>query len=174
VGKLFGMAHAMRGGIGTASLRVDGITVAALVAANAIGDVIDPACGEVVAGARSDDGRSLRHSTRAIAAGHLPEPLIGGATTIGIVATDAMLTKTQAGKLATMSHDGLARTIDPVHTMSDGDTMFALATGTNPRSMHLTLLGALAAQVTAAAVLNAVNQATGLPAWPSAAEWRSR
>ncbi len=174
VGKLFGMAQAMRGGIGSASVRVDDITVAALVAVNAVGDVIDPRCGQTLAGARTDDGLSLRHSTRAIVAGDLPQPLIGGATTIGIVATDAVLTKAQARKLATMSHDGLARTLDPVHTMSDGDTMFALATGAAQRSLHLTLLGALAAQVTAAAVLNAVNHATSLPAWPSAAEWRSR
>jgi L-aminopeptidase/D-esterase-like protein len=174
VGKLFGIAHAMRGGIGSASVRVDGITIAALVAVNAVGDVIDPGNGQTMAGARTDDGLSLRHSTRAIAAGDLPQPLIGGATTIGIVATDAMLTKAEARKLATMSHDGLARAIDPVHTMSDGDTMFALATGAAQRGLHLTLLGALAAQVTAAAVLNAVNHATSLPAWPSAAEWRSR
>jgi L-aminopeptidase/D-esterase-like protein len=82
-----------------------------------------------------------------------------------------VLTKPQAGKLATMSHDGLARCIDPVHTMTDGDTLFALGTGRSGRNLHLTVLGALAARVTAQAVLNAVRQARGLPGWPSASEW---
>jgi L-aminopeptidase/D-esterase-like protein len=175
VGKLFGVQRAMKGGIGFASLTVEGITVAALIAVNAIGDVIDPASGRPVAGARTADGRDLLGSTDAIARGELPPALVtGGATTIGVVATDATLTKAQANKLATMAHDGLARTIDPVHTMSDGDTLFALATGRAGRSPHLTLLGALAARATAQAVLNAVEHAQGLPGWPSARELRTK
>ncbi|MED5618703.1 P1 family peptidase [Ideonella sp. BN130291] len=172
VGKLFGIAHAMKGGIGSASLTVDGVTVAALVAVNAVGDIIDPATGRLLAGARSADGRSLIGSTDAMVRGQGPSQLVaGGATTIGVVATDAVLTKAQAHKLATLSHDGLARCIDPVHTMTDGDTMFALATGRSGRTPHLTWLGALAARVTTAAVLNAITQAQGLPGWPSASEW---
>ena len=89
------------------------------------------------------------------------------ATTIGVVATDAVLTKAQANKLATMAHDGLARCIDPVHTMTDGDTLFALATGASARSGDMTVLGALAAHATTLAVLNAVQLAQGLPALPS-------
>ena len=167
VGKLFGIGRAMKGGIGTASLRVGAITVGALVAVNAIGDVVDPASGRVVAGARSDDGRTALNTMAALCAGRLPAALMAGmATTIGIVATDARLSKAQTNKLASMAHDGLARAINPVHTASDGDALFALATGgaglpaANPA--HLTVLGALAAEVTARAVLNAVRAAQGL------------
>ena len=163
VGKLFGIERAMRGGLGSASVVVDGITVAALVAVNAIGDVIDPASGEVVAGARSPDRRSLHGTMRALLRGELPAPLqVGNATTIGVVATDAVLTKTEATKIAQMAHDGFARTINPVHTMTDGDTIFALGTGASGRSANITLLGALGAEVMAAAVLRAVRAATTL------------
>lgn len=170
VGKLFGIERAMKGGIGTASMRLGAFTVGALVAVNPTGDVIDPAHGRVVAGTRGDDGRP-RSAARAIAAGELPPRAIAGmATTIGIVATDAALSKAQANKLATMAHDGLARCIDPVHTMADGDTLFALATGGSGRPGDMTVLGTLAAAVTTRAVLNAVRAATGLqsPALPAA------
>jgi L-aminopeptidase/D-esterase-like protein len=173
VGKLFGIERAMRGGIGTASIRVGPITVAALIAVNATGDVIDPASGRVVAGMRGADGRPQR-ATDAIAAGALPPRAIAGmATTIGIVATDAVLTKAQANKLAAMAQDGLARTIDPVHTMGDGDTLFALASGRSGRPGEMTVLGALAAAVTARAVLNAVHHATALaePPLPAARDF---
>jgi L-aminopeptidase/D-esterase-like protein len=167
VGKLFGIERAMKGGIGTASLRIVGLTVGALVAVNAIGDVVDPATGRVVAGARGADGRTTLDSMAALLRGELPaRALAGMATTIGIVATDAALSKAQANKLASMAHDGLARTIQPVHTMTDGDTLFALATGRSGRGGDLTLLGALAAEVTARAVLNAVRAATGLASPP--------
>ncbi len=113
--------------------------------------MIDPVSGRVVAGMRGADGRPQR-ATDAIAAGALPPRAIAGmATTIGIVATDAVLTKAQANKLAAMAQDGLARTIDPVHTMGDGDTLFALASGRSGRPGEMTVLGALAAAVTARA-----------------------
>lgn len=171
VGKLFGIARAMKGGIGSASLKVGAITVGALVAVNAIGDVVDPASGRVVAGARADDGRRPLDTLTALIDGQLPAHLMAGmATTIGIVATDAQLTKAQANKLAAMSHDGLSRSINPVHTAGDGDAMFAVATGGSGKPGHLTVLGALAAEVTARAVLNAVRAAHGLtdPDLPSA------
>ena len=180
VGKLFGIARAMRGGLGSASVTVGGITVAALVAANAIGDVIDPATGQPIAGARSEDGQHLHGTMRAMRAGEVMAPLqAGSATTIGVVATDAVLTKAQANKLAQMAHDGFARSINPVHTMTDGDTIFALATGASGRSAHLTLLGALAADVMATAVLRGVRAATalsgpGLPTLPCAADFDAR
>ncbi len=170
VGKLFGIERAMRGGIGTASLQLGAVTVGALVAVNATGDVIDPADSRIVAGTRGDDGRP-RGATLAMARGELPQRAVAGmATTIGIVATDAVLTKAQANKLATMAHDGLARTIDPAHTMVDGDTLFALATGASRRPGELTVLGALVATVTARAVLNAVRAASTLqqPPLPAA------
>lgn len=163
VGKLFGIARAMRGGLGSASVRVGGITVAALVAVNAVGDVVDPASGRTVAGARTSDGTALLGTMQALLRGELPVLLQPGmATTIGVVATDAVLTKSQANKMAQMAHDGLARSINPVHTMTDGDTVFALATGSSGLSAHMTLLGALGAEVMAAAVLNAVRAATHL------------
>ena len=167
VGKLFGIGRAMKGGIGTASIQVGAITVGALVAVNAIGDVVDPASGRVIAGARSDDGRSALNTMAALCAGRLPSALMAGmATTIGIVATDARLSKAQTNKLASMAHDGLARAINPVHTASDGDALFALATGgaglAAASPAHLSVLGALAAEVTARAVLNAVRAAQGL------------
>ena len=167
VGKLFGIDRAMKGGIGTASLKVGAITVAALVAVNAVGDVVDPANGRVIAGARSDDGLAALNTMAALCAGRLPAALLAGmATTIGIVATDARLSKAQTNKLASMAHDGLARAINPVHTASDGDALFALATGGAGLPGHgpasLSVLGALAAEVTARAVLNAVRAAHGL------------
>ncbi|MGD9833444.1 MAG: P1 family peptidase [Piscinibacter sp.] len=163
VGKLFGIERAMRGGIGSAAVTVAGITVGALVAVNALGDVIDPASGRPVAGARSADGKSLFGTMDALLRGELPAPFQPGqATTIGVIATDARLTKSQANKVAQMAHDGLARSINPVHTMGDGDTLFALATGAGGREANVTLLGALAAEVTARAVLRAVHAATGL------------
>ena len=173
VGKLFGITRAMKGGIGTASITVGAITVAALVAVNAVGDVIDPASGRVLAGARDDSGRAPLHMMNALLAGRAPAPLMAGmATTIGIVATDASLSKAQTNKLAGMAHDGLARCINPVHTASDGDLMFALATGGSGRPGHMSVLGALAAEVTARAVLNAVRAAHGLqdPDLPSAGD----
>lgn len=171
VGKLFGIESAMKGGIGTASLRIGAVTVAALVAVNAIGDVVDPASGRILAGARTVDGRAPLDSVAAILRGELPQGALAGmATTIGVVATDAALTKAQANKLATMAHDGLARCIRPVHTMSDGDTLFALATGGSGRSGEMTVLGVMAAEVTARAVLNAVRAATALFEPPLPAE----
>jgi L-aminopeptidase/D-esterase-like protein len=174
IGKFFGIQRAMRGGLGSASITVGGVTVGALVAVNAGGDVIDPATGRVVAGARTPDGRSLIGTMAALARGELFSPLqIGSATTLGLVATDAVLTKAQAGKLAQMAHDGFARAINPVHTQTDGDTIFALATGTSRLTPNLTLLGSLGAEVMARAIVRAVLAATrlsgeGLPDLPAA------
>ena len=174
VGKLLGVARAMKGGIGCASVCVDGFTVAAMVAVNAVGDVIDPSNGRVLAGARSADGKSCVGIVRTLLQGpaEVRPELTGMATTIGIVATDAVLTKTAATKLAQMSHDGLARVINPVHTLSDGDVMFALATSASGKAGDLNLLGILAAEVTARAVLNAVRGARSLssPDLPAACD----
>ena len=162
VGKLFGVERAMRGGIGTASLSAGGFTVGALVAVNAVGDVLDPAGGQLLAGTRGPDGRP-RSAVQALLAGELPSAALpGAATTIGIVATDARLDKAQACRLATQAHDGLARCIHPVHTQADGDTLFALATGTSGRAADATLLGVLAAEAVVQAVLQAVRHATAL------------
>ena len=164
VGKLFGIEHAMKGGIGTASLAVGGVTVGALIACNALGDVIDPDSAQPVAGARTADGLRLRDTRRALAAGELVRPLLAGTnTTLGVVATDAALTKVQANRLASVAHDGLARAINPVHTMSDGDTLFTLATCRVP-SPGMLLLSTMAAEATARATVRAVRAARSLQA----------
>ena len=174
VGKLFGIDRAMRGGLGSASITVGGVTVAALVVVNAIGDVIDPSTGAPIAGARSADGARLQGTMASMLRGELLAPMQpGSATTLGVVATDALLTKAQASKLAQMAHDGFARAINPVHTMTDGDTIFALATGASGQSANLTLIGALGAEMMARAIVRAARAATrlsgpGLPELPSA------
>ena len=160
VGKVFGIQHAMKGGVGTASVTVDGITVGALIACNALGDVIDPDTAQVMAGARTDDGRALRDTRRALLCGQPPQPLLAGTnTTIGVVATDAILTKVQAHRLAIAAHDGLARSINPVHTMSDGDTLFSLGTGRAGKSLGMMVLATMAAEATARATVRAVQAA---------------
>ena len=163
VGKVFGMQHAMKGGVGTASVTVDGVTVGALIACNALGDVIDPDTAQVMAGARTDDGRALRDTRRALLRGQPPQPLLAGTnTTIGVVATDAILTKVQAHRLAIAAHDGLARSINPVHTMSDGDTLFSLGTGRAGKSLGMMVLATMAAEATARATARAVQAARSL------------
>ena len=162
VGKLFGIAYAMKGGIGSASITLDGVTVGALIAVNALGDVVDPASGAPLAGARTADGQALRGSVAALLAGEPPLSILGGTnTTIGVVATDAPLTKAQAQRLAGAGHDGLARAIRPVHTLSDGDTLFALGTGQAP-PRDLNLLCTLAGEAVARACINAGAAARGL------------
>jgi L-aminopeptidase/D-esterase-like protein len=168
VGKLFGIEHAMKGGIGSASIKVGAITVGALIAVNAMGDVIDDD-GSVIAGARSADGRHLARTTQALLHGKGPARLMAGmATTIGVVATDARLSKAQANKLASLAHHGLSRSINPL-TMHDGDTLFALATGSAGLAGELSAIGAIAAEAVARAVRSAVFAATGLasPALPA-------
>jgi L-aminopeptidase/D-esterase-like protein len=165
VGKIFGIDRAMKGGIGTASVTVGGVTVGALIACNALGDVVDPDTAQVIAGARTANGRKLLDTRRALLRGDAPRPLLAGTnTTIGVIATDAVITKLQATKLAQMAHDGLARSINPVHTMSDGDTLFALGTGRAKTHPGMMVLGTMAAEATARAVVRAVLAARGLTA----------
>jgi len=160
VGKLFGLERSMKGGIGNASVRVGPWVVGALVACNAVGDVMDPATGQVLAGARTADGQDLLDTQRALLAGERGNrPLPGTNTTIGVVATNATLTKAQAKRLAMSAHDGLARTIRPAHTTLDGDTLFALATGTETGPTDLLLLSVMAAEATAMATLDAIRHA---------------
>lgn len=175
VGKLLGLARAMKGGIGTASVAAGGFTVGALIACNAVGDVFDPATGRLLAGARSEDGRRIAGTRDALLAGQSAQRLLPGTnTTIGVIATDAVLTKPQAQRLAQVAHDGLARAINPVHTMLDGDTLFALGTGRCGREADMLLLATLAAEATARAVVNAVCAARALTVgpqtWPAASD----
>jgi L-aminopeptidase/D-esterase-like protein len=170
VGKIRGMGRAMKGGIGTATIRLDGgLVVTATVAVNAIGDVIDPSTGRVVAGVRTEDGRGFADARRLIR--DVTEQAASGAnTTIGVVVTNATLTQAEATKVARMAQDGLARAIYPAHTPGDGDTVFALATGDLTGDVSLSIVGALAADAVAEAILRAVRMATGLPGLPSVSD----
>ncbi len=182
VGKIFGLPHAMKGGIGTASVRVGEVVVGALVAVNALGDVVDPSqSGRIVAGSRTADGAALRDCAARLLAGDDPQALLRHAnTTLGVVATNAVQTKAQCQRLALAAHDGLARTIKPVHTVADGDTVFALSTAgpaSNPTVIAASgmLLATMAAEATQRAVLRAIWAAQTIEVngqrWPSASDW---
>jgi L-aminopeptidase/D-esterase-like protein len=164
----------MKAGIGSAAIQMpDGLIVAALVAVNAAGDVIDPSTGKVVAGTRTADGRGLADARVLMTTGAtLVAPRAGENTTLGVVATNATLTKTQATKVAEMAHDGFARAIYPSHTMGDGDTIFALATGGKTGAADVTRIGALASTVIAQAIIRAATQATGIPGYPAIRDLR--
>jgi L-aminopeptidase/D-esterase-like protein len=169
IGKLFGMHSAMKGGIGTASLKIGktGLIVGAIVAVNAVGDVLDPKAGNILAGARTLEGNRFRNSMAQIIGGHRKEARPGENSTIGVVATNAALNKNQAARMARMAQDGLARTINPIHTDLDGDTLFAASTGMSHIEADLTTIGSVAAEVVARAVLRAVLAATGIAGYPA-------
>ena len=168
VGKLRGMDRAMKGGIGTASIRLpSGLIVAAIVAVNAVGDIIDPATDRVIAGVRAEGSDELVDARQLVREGVPSATMPGSNTVIGVVATNADLTQAEATKVARMAHDGLARTVSPAHTPADGDTMFALATGNFEGDVSLLTVGALAADVVAEAILRAVRSADGLEGLPS-------
>ena len=169
VGKIAGFKRAMKSGIGTSLLSLsDGLQVAAIVAVNALGDVIDPSTGQIIAGARTEDGKGLLNTRQFIREGSSFRERPGENTTIGVVATNASLTKTEANKVAQMAHDGLARAINPSHTGGDGDTLFVLATGVWDKDVSVSLIGSLAAEVTAEAIIRAVLAADSLPGLPAA------
>lgn len=174
VAKTGGVARAVKGGLGGAAVRFPGgATVAAAVAVNAIGGIWDYANGQLIAGPRrrAPDGGGFDDPVAALLNGSPPAPPTGPVnTTIGVVATDARLSREEANYLARVSHDGLAMTIRPCHTIRDGDTMFAMATGETESGADLTALGAAAAEVTAQSVLQAVRRATGLGGIPAAGE----
>lgn len=171
VGKSGGVARAMKGGIGTAAVTLpNGLVVAALVAVNARGDIVDPATGRIVAGVRTPDGKGFSDARRLIREGVDETPMQN--TTLGVVATNARLTKAQARRIATMAHDGLARAIVPAHTMSDGDLIFTLATGSHAGEVNLTTIGQAAADAVVEAILRAVREATGVPGYPAVRDLR--
>ncbi len=164
VGKLLGPGFMMKGGLGSASMRMDdGTLVGAIVAVNALGDVIDPQTQQVIAGTRNSMGGFIASN-----------PF--GNTTIAVVATSASLSKDSANKVAQMAHDGLAQAIRPAHTMFDGDTVFALALGTASQAgttqataaLQVSIIGAAAATTLARAIIKAVRNATELHGVPAA------
>ncbi len=171
VAKTGGTHRACKGGLGSASLQLPGgASVGAVIAVNSIGGIRDPYTGQLVAGPRREDG-SFDDPVRILLDGS-PSAVPSGPvnTTIGVVTTDARLTREEANYLARVSHNGLSMTIHPCHTIRDGDTMFAMATGEFTDDVDLTTLGAAAAEVTARAVLRAVRLATGLGGIPSVSE----
>jgi L-aminopeptidase/D-esterase-like protein len=167
VGKMFGSKFAMKSGIGTASFMIEDLVVAAIVAVNAVGDVINPSTGQILAGARNEDG--FINTAKQLKKRKLSrqKAKAGENTTIGIVATNVTLSKIEATKVAQMAHDGLARAINPVHLTMDGDTIFALATGKIDYP-NLSQVGALAAEAMALAVNRAVLCAKGIEGYPAA------
>ena len=170
VGKMFGRRRAMKGGVGSASARLPrGLVVGAIVAVNAIGDVVDPGSGAVLAGSRSENGKRLVNTMEQIRQGvNMRQVRAGENTTIGVVAANVDWTQAQATKVAQMAHDGLARAIRPVHMPFDGDTVFALGTGGRKVDARLLgYVGALAADVMAQAVVSAVLQAESLEGYPA-------
>jgi len=175
VGKLFGAKWAMKGGLGTASLRIGktGVVVAALVAVNAVGDVYDRHTGSILAGARAEDGKGYRNTIARIREGYAAMAQPGRNTTVGVVATNAKLSKDQATKMAQMAHDGFGRSINPVHSPYDGDTIFAVATGTFAGTVETLAIGALAAEATSEAIVRAIGQAKSIPGYPSARDFRA-
>jgi L-aminopeptidase/D-esterase-like protein len=175
VGKVMGPARATKSGIGTASIRLEnGLVVGALVVVNALGDVIDPETGKIVAGVRSEDGKGFADARKLIRGGLRLQGRAGRNTTIGVVATNARLDKAQATKVAQMAHDGVARAIQPVHTPFDGDTIFALATGVWQGQPDLLTVGELAAQATAEAIVRAVEAAESAAGFPAARDMDRR
>ncbi len=171
LGKFAGGGRAMKGGIGsTAFTTTAGLIVGAIVAVNAAGSVVDPRTGKPVAGVRTADGRSLEDPFALVRRGVLQSAPARENTTIGVIATNARLTKAQAQKVAQMAHDGMARAIVPSHTPSDGDTLFVLATGGLAGDANVGTLGALAAEAVTDAILRAVRAAKGLPGFPAVSD----
>jgi L-aminopeptidase/D-esterase-like protein len=168
VGKVLGLEGAMKGGVGSASVALEGgLVVGALAAVNAFGDVRDPRTGRAIAGPRLEDG-TLGDTVEL-----LPEAVArmgwGENTTLGIVATNAALEKRDANKVAQMAHDGLARTIEPVHTTVDGDVVFAASAGEVEAATDV--VGAWGARVMQEAIVRAVRTAEGVPGIPSVSEY---
>lgn len=179
IGKIFGIKQAMKAGLGSTAITVyDGssnttVTVGAIVAVNALGDVYKN--GKLLAGARTADGKQLIN-TVGLLLGNITQTsddkLLGSATTLACIITDAKLTKVQAKKVSQMAHDGFARAINPIHTMFDGDVIFTLATGASTVS-DVNLIGLMAARVVEEAIVRAIEKATSLPDLPSVHDLKS-
>jgi L-aminopeptidase/D-esterase-like protein len=161
VGKILGMARAMKSGLGCHAIQVGALKIGALVEVNCLGDVIDAETGERLAGLLSEDLTGLADTEAVMIQSHaVKKNLFAGNTTIGIVATNAILSKSQAAKLASMAQDGYARAMRPAHSMYDGDSLFALATG--QVEADLSVLGLLSARVVERAIVSAVKNARPL------------
>jgi L-aminopeptidase/D-esterase-like protein len=157
-GKVFGFERSSKCGLGSASITLEshGVTVGAIAVCNAVGDIIDPETGSIILGAMNDDRTGYLDTTHAVLAGMRPNLIIPTSnTTLAVVATDAILTKSQAHRLAIVAQSGFARCINPVHTQNDGDVVFAVSTGKSNKTLDMITLGIMAAEVTTRAVINA-------------------
>ena len=171
IGKFLGGGRAMKGGLGSAALRLNsGLVVGAIASVNAAGSIIDPSSGRVIAGARTADGKQLEDVRSIIRGARLPQSPVPANTTVVIVATNAKLTKAQANFVAKMAQAGFARTIMPVFTQADGDTVFVLATGAWDGAVNVSAIGALAAEAVSDAIIRGVRAAASIPGYPSARE----
>ena len=161
VGKIFGGLRCMKSGLGTASFKSQELIIGAIVAVNCFGDVVDPESGEIIAGVLSEDKKSFANTMSFLR--NFPQKTkdnFSKNTTIGVIATNAKLTKAGATKVAMMAQDGYARTISPAHTMFDGDTIFCMATGEVEAGVNV--VGAITAEVMARAIVKAVKSTESL------------
>ena len=156
VGKFLGTNRAMKGGLGSFAIQVGDLKVGALVAVNCLGDIIDPETGEILAGLLDEEGKTLVGTENILIQKYNEKKnIFSGNTTIGVVATNGIFTKSEANKLASMAHNGYARSIRPAHTIFDGDTIFTMATGKVEADINV--VGALAAKTMERAVINAIK-----------------
>lgn len=161
VGKIKGLNYVTKGGIGSCSIKLDnGIVVSALIAVNAFGDIYKD--GKVIAGVLNDDKTKLLNTYEIMKSGFVKGGFKIDNTTIGIVATNAKLTKAQCKKISQMAHDGYAKSIFPIHTPHDGDAIFAMSTGKIQVDSDITLLGSLAAEVVEKSIINAIKNAKNI------------
>ena len=159
----------MKGGLGTYAVQVGGLKVGAIVAVNCLGDVIDPSNSNIIAGAYDREKNNFLNTEKLIINSiENPKNPFKGNTTIGIIVTNADFDKAQATKVASMAHNGYARTMRPAHTMFDGDTIFTMCT--NKVKSDVTTVGMIAAQVMEKAILRGVKSAKGMFNIPSYSE----
>lgn len=175
IGKVMGMNRAMKGGLGSFAIGLPGgIIIAALTIVNAVGDVVDPRTGLIIAGVRGEIEGEFLDTMRLLQEQSSLTLFPGTNTTLAVVATNAYFSKTELTKIAQMAHDGLARAIRPAHTMYDGDTIFAVSVPNNleKKQLDVTITGSIAAEVLAESIIRAIKSAKSLNDYPCYAEWR--
>lgn len=158
IGKFFGPKSSMKGGFGSYCLQVGNLKVGAVVGINCLGDVIDPSTGKIIAGALKEDLSGFIDTEETMIGNYNKEnDVFKGNTTIGVIVTNAKLTKAQGNKIASMAHNGFGRTMRPAHTMFDGDTIFTMAT--NKIEADINVVGLLAARVMERAIIRGIKEA---------------
>jgi L-aminopeptidase/D-esterase-like protein len=185
VGKMLTLQgyHGMKAGVGTASIRLGEVVIGAIMISNAVGEVVDWRTGKIIAGARKPDGNGFVSIPETLRTNPPRFPLRGKlgvedpileSTTIGVVATNADFNKTELTKIAMMANCGAARTINPYHTPGDGDTLFACSTRKVKSDLSISVIGALAAEVVAQAVVRSATQATSIEGWPAYRDYTAK